>query len=342
MNIEQIQKIITGTYASDEYPVLCDQIASWQNTQPLKGLTVLDATPVFRNTMAKYLALIAAGAELVVGISEVMPYDSKIIKILTQSGIKIVKAESVQTIKIDFILDCAASFIKWHAELGYVELTRSGIDSYKAANKAVYLADSGVIKKIETSLGTGESFFRAMRQLGYNDFENKNLVIYGSGKVGRGLEIYAKKYGMNVAIISKDEGDYIDANDREKIDETLKSAYAVVTATGVKGAVEKSCDCEKLINSSALLANMGVEDEFGESIPNERVLEGKKPLNFILEEPTHMKYIDATMALHNWGAIYLKDNPEIKNVVSPDSETEKKFLNITASKGLITSEIDSI
>ena len=43
---------------------------------------------------------------------------------------------------------------------------------------------------------------------------------------------------------------------------------------------------------------MGVEDEYGPNVPASRVLAEKKPLNFILEEPTHLKYIDASLALH--------------------------------------------
>ena len=43
---------------------------------------------------------------------------------------------------------------------------------------------------------------------------------------------------------------------------------------------------------------MGVEDEYGETFPADRVLNGKRPLNFLLEEPTQLRYIDATFALH--------------------------------------------
>lgn len=57
------------------------------------------------------------------------------------------------------------------------------------------------------------------------------------------------------------------------------------------------------MNGPALIANMGVEDEFGPEVPAERVLNAKSPLNFVLEEPTHLKYIDPTMALDNYGAL---------------------------------------
>ena len=47
--------------------------------RPLSGFSVLDATPVFRNTLLKYRALLAAGAELSVGVSDVVAKDPRIV-----------------------------------------------------------------------------------------------------------------------------------------------------------------------------------------------------------------------------------------------------------------------
>ena len=51
---------VAQAYASNEYPVLLNQYEVWANTRPLAGLRVLDATPVFENTLAKHAALLAA------------------------------------------------------------------------------------------------------------------------------------------------------------------------------------------------------------------------------------------------------------------------------------------
>lgn len=358
MSFEKIKNVIKDTYSTEEYPTLNYQMELWAKEQPFAGLTILDATPVFRNTMVKYLALIAGGAKLIVGISKVMPYDKKIIELLISEGIEVVHADQIKTQAdysqpvIDIILDCAASFIDWKSERGYVELTRSGLDYYTQSGKRVYLADSGRIKQIETCLGTGESYFRAMSSLGFTDWKNKELVIFGSGKVGRGLAIYAYKNETNVTIVTdpttltpdveKNSKKVIDFRDKETVTEAISSAYAVVTATGVLAAVENSCDANILIKSKALLANMGVEDEYGASIPAERVLEAKRPLNFILEEPTHLKYIDATMALHNEGANYLIQNTDFKGVVSPSKQVEDELLKISSQRGLISEELKII
>ena len=82
-----------------------------------------------------------------------------------------------------------------------------------------------------------------------------------------------------------------------------READLVVTATGVKDAAAPYA--ADLLAGHAILANMGVEDEFGAGVPAERVLNAKAPLNFALEEPTRMRYIDPTLALHNLAATRL-------------------------------------
>lgn len=355
MNTEKIKEIIQSAYRPEEYPVLIYQTEKWSRERPLEGRTVLDATPVFRNTMAKYLALTAAGANLIAGISDLMPYDPTVVAWLKEAGIPVVHANAIKEEgkaalpDIDIILDCAASFIEWEANTGYVELTRSGVEAYARSGKTVFMADSGNIKKIETCLGTGESYFRAMKQLGYDRWQNKRIVIFGSGKVGTGIAVYAKKRGAEITLVT-DPGTVmpflrnsisriIDFKDRAAVENAVKKAYAVVTATGVTGAAETCCSPGVFIQSGALLANMGVEDEYGKQIPSARVLENKKPVNFILEEPTQMKYIDATMGLHNEGALYLTTHPEATGLIIPARKLENRLFDISIKKGTIAAEM---
>ncbi|MFR9620265.1 MAG: NAD(P)-dependent oxidoreductase [Rikenellaceae bacterium] len=350
----KIEEILHKAYQTTEYPTLIDQCNKWGESRPLKGLTILDATPVFRNTTAKYMALVAAGAEVVVGVSRVMPCDEEVKKLLIESGFRVVDGDDkvAEDLGIDIILDCAAAFIDWPVRLGYVELTLSGIERYRASGKRVYMADSGRIKRIETSLGTGESFFRAMAQLGYEEWSGRKLVLFGSGKVGCGILSYAVRKGAEVWVVSDTESimpqvvaaakGVVDYRSREEVDEVCRAAYAVVCATGVVGAVERATDVEALLASEALLANMGVEDEFGATIPADRVLEQKRPINFILEEPTHMKYIDATMALHNAGALHLASASGSQGAIMPSTETEEELLDVSRRDGVIGEELATI
>ena len=351
MNLEKIEKLIRHAYQENEYPALKEQMTRWAEERTLEGIQLLDATPVYRNTLLKHLALIASGAQLTVGISRVMAHDPAIVYLLKECGIPIYDADkSDKDADFDMILDCAGSFSHIIPRIGYVELTHSGIDSFKANQRPVFFADGGKIKRIETCLGTGESYFRAMRQLGYNDWEGRKLVLFGCGKVGSGILFQAHIKGAKVTVVSDTEclnpdiknytADIIDYRDLPRITKALSDAYAVVTATGKKNALSE-IPAEILTGCGALLANMGVEDEFGPHISPESVLNKKHTLNFILEEPTHLRYIDATMALHNAGAVYLKEQkfPHSYRFILPPEEIETEILSVTRKKGLLDKEL---
>ena len=204
MSLSQIlalEAILEGAYRREEYPATSYQAELWSTGRPLEGLTILDATPVYRNTFAKYRGLMMAGAELIVGLSDVMPCDAKIVDKLKELDIPVVRADDPER-ATDIILDCAGSFASWSPRIGYVELTRSGVYKYEGKEKPVYLADSGRIKKIETCLGTGESYYRCMKELGYEDWAGKKLVVFGSGKVGTGLVMYARRKGAVVTVVT--------------------------------------------------------------------------------------------------------------------------------------------
>ena len=126
----------------------------------------------------------------------------------------------------------------------------------------------------------------------------------------------------------------------------MRRADIVVTATGVRGALAGRLDRKLLAGSRALIANMGVEDEFGELVSRARVLNGKAPLNFTLEEPTHLKYIDTSLALHAaLGERLLKDWSEAGGGVpfrgphDPPAELEQHLLMTTIQNGAIGQEV---
>ena len=114
----------------------------------------------------------------------------------------------------------------------------------------------------------------------------------------------------------------------------------------MKGALDRPQVVEALLASGAVLANMGVEDEYGPGVPATRVLAEKKPLNFILEEPTHLKYIDASLALHAaLGELLVREAADGLTAnkkagpLDPPSELEQRILSMTMQDGLIGPEI---
>lgn len=411
-------EILNDAYEKREYPALSAFFAEWSGTRPFRALRVLVATPVFRNTLLEYRALIAGGADLVVGVAGGMPCDPGIVEVLRENGIPVIGLQEALEMEarcaesgdcaFDLILDCAGQFSACHPRFGFVELTRSGVQFYEKCEHPVYVADSGVVKRIETCLGTGEGYVRALAQLGY-DFcldsgadggldagrdtldsgadgapsGGKKFIVFGSGKVGQGIVLQLLRSGADVHVVtdcSRGANPFLDANDvpvtdcndLDAVASLVRGADFVVTATGVKGALDRPQIVEALLASGAVLANMGVEDEYGPNVPASRVLAEKKPLNFILEEPTHLKYIDASLALHaalgellvneargsgEGGAVYGKEGAGVsgrfgklsdltvasanKNAgpMDPPSELEQRILSMTMQDGLIGAEI---
>lgn len=393
-------EILNDAYEKREYPALSAFFAEWSGTRPFRALRVLVATPVFRNTLLEYRALIAGGADLVVGVAGLgsgadafnagaeMPCDPGIVEVLRGNGIPVIGLQEALEMEarcaesgdcaFDLILDCAGQFSACHPRFGFVELTRSGVQFYEKCEHPVYVADSGVVKRIETCLGTGEGYVRALAQLGY-DFcldsgtdgapsGGKKFIVFGSGKVGQGIVLQLLRSGADVHVVtdcSRGANPFLDANgvpvtdcnDFNAVASLVRGADFVVTATGVKGALDRPQIVEALLASGAVLANMGVEDEYGPNVPASRVLAEKKPLNFILEEPTHLKYIDASLALHaalgellvneargsgEGGAVYGKEGAGANKNAGPQdppSELEQRILSMTMQDGLIGAEI---
>lgn len=351
MMYSALREYFRETYTPDDYPTLAIQCTQWLDSKPFEGLTIIDATPLCRNTIHKYLNLIDAGAELTVAMNPIGKCDAETVRLLRESDIKLVAIDD-KLPQYDIIMDCAALLINHTPRIGYVELTRSHSELYANVSKPAFIADSGRIKRIETFLGTGESFVRAMRCLGYYDWSGRSLVVFGSGKVGSGIIHYANRSGAKVTVVTdlsnispqikEQVVEVIDFKDREAVHKVLQDAYAVVTATGVEGALGKTVEPSVLIASGAILANMGATDEYGSEFPESRVLNGKETINFILDEPTHLKYIDATMTLHNYGAEYLVRNPNLQGVIEPQAELEEQLMQWTRQYGKIGEELNSI
>lgn len=373
-------EIISSVYEPNEYPALEALTQEWSQTLPFAGLRILAATPIFRNTMVQYRALIAGGAVLTVGRAVIsneksatsMPCDEGIVRKLQELDVPVVTPEEVLAEEADgefydLVLDCAGQFSKCHPRYGFVELTRSGVQFYEESESPVYVADSGIVKRIETCLGTGDGYFRALEQLNLYtlmpfrnemaDGSAKKLLVFGSGKVGCGIVLQGLIRGFEVDVVTDtkraargssfdcmnvilaNDVAVIDCNDERRVCEKILNADFIVTATGVKNALAKPALTDALMKASAVLANMGVEDEYGDVIPTDRVLNQKKSLNFMLEEPTHLKYIDASLALHAaLGEMLIKEEFR-KGIKNPPAELEQRLLMTTIQNGVIGGEV---
>ena len=132
----------------------------------------------------------------------------------------------------------------------------------------------------------------------------------------------------------------MDAGNASAVASAIRAADFIVSATGVAAALAEHA--EILRESSAVIANMGVLDEFGTDVPAERVLNAKRPLNFILDEPTNIRYIDPTMALDNAGALEILSGRVARGVATPPPELEERILDTVHRNGIISEELNWI
>ena len=316
-------------YDIAEFPAIADQYERWKVSRLLNGMRLLDATPAMRNTMVKYVPLLAAGAQVSVAISDEIPHDPAAVAELPRFGISVVHPDTAAA--FDVVMDCAGYCANVSSRFGYAELTRSGIYRYEGRDQPVLMVDSGQIKQIENEYGTGDGFIRAMQQLGHGDVAGRHCVIFGGGKVGRGIarELLEREAvvsivdGSDLAVRMESVG-YIDRFDAQAVKGAIASAWCVVTATGIVGALAEFA--QDLDESNALIANMGVDDEFGPQLPGERALNNKEPLNFILAEPTQLRFLDPTFALSNAAALSLIKGEITPGINAPASTLEAPIL----------------
>ena len=341
--IKSILEYIRDTYREDEYPALIVQRQEWETAQPLRGIRILDGTPLFANTLLKYVPLLAAGAELTAATHDAIPYDPAMLPLLEQWGLRHVHND--RSGEYDCILDCGGVHACLAPKYGFGELTRSGYYHYQQCSQPVILVDDSRIKAIETCLGTGDGFLRGMKQLGYTDLRSRRIVVFGYGKVGRGIAFYANREGAEVLVVDNPGTqvqpgiELISRYDREAVLETVRNAWCVVTATGIRHAMCGNGAAEEILRGDQLVAAMGVEDEWGNELPPERILNRNVPLNFMLKEPTRLRYIDPTMALLNAAAAELLKGGLPSGIQKIAPEVENHLWQAVEREGLITDEL---
>lgn len=170
-----------------------------------------------------------------------------------------------------------------------------------------------------------------------NLFSKNKFMIFGFGKVGKGIVSALESAGTpkkNIFVVDISPEAYMEAmkqgysglllNDHtpesiEKIKMILPEMWAVVTATGVEGAISQYFS-QSDFDRVAVLANMSTGDDFGPHFMADRILNHKKPANFMLDYPTEVMYLDAILAL------FLKAGEELLT-----HQTLKKGLNTIAS-----------
>ena len=307
-------KILASThnyFTNKEAPFLFELRELMKEKQPYKGLKILHNIPITLESIIKIECLLLAGADVTVTGLKTLPPMQRALEILNDANVKINLQRDNLKDSFDIHLDCCAELTELNApHFGAVELTQTGTHIYQKINLSypVISVDDCQLKCLET-IGTGDAFVRAVQSLTNIQLTTKKIILFGYGKVGKGIINALKPYTDDIVIVEKDEkveelikndvskNKIISFSNIQSIKQELKNTFCAVTATGIVNLISEHFTKEDF--AGVYLANMGAGDEFGPKFSSHDVLFEKLPINFSLQFPTKMQYLDPIFYAHN-------------------------------------------
>lgn len=316
-------------FSPQDYPFLRDYRAEIATSRPYLGLRVLHNVHVTLSTLCKIETLIAGGADVTVTATHDLIRSPEAMALLAEAGVSFIEPQDLPD-HYDVVLDCCAGLYGIITpKLGAVELTQTGSVIYKKnpPTYPVISVDDSMTKNLENFYGTGDGFMRAIQALIPEGIKNKKFLLFGYGKVGKGVAYYLHEHSNRIVVVEKSVSAIADAvrhqykgiyyNDFKNLEKELKDTFCVVTATGEKNLLSNLYPLD-IFRKVKYLANVGSHDEFGSFFKESdaRILYDKNPVNFSLEEPTRIKYLDPIFYLHNLGIDVLLMTPRQVGVYS--------------------------
>lgn len=174
----------------------------------------------------------------------------------------------------DLVLDNGAELIEAciradRSPVGATEETTSGAFRLREGKvgtvvfPVIVINDSPLKAIVENKHGVGESVVDAIVRATNMSLHRKRLVVFGYGWCGRGIALYARRRGADVAVVEPDPVkaleaamDGFDVGDPEG---AARSAQIVVTATGREGVV--GYELIETMRDGVLLVNAGHTDD---------------------------------------------------------------------------------
>lgn len=299
-------------FSKEEMPFLSHSIEKMSREKPLLGKKIVHNCHMTLSTICKIAPLLVSGADITITMTPGLKCHDGIVELMRDFKINFVEPTNLKD-DYDFSLDCCAGLLDIiHPRLGAVELTQTGSVQYKKAkgNYPVISVDESRVKRLETLLGTGDGFLRALLYFTQQDITNKKFILFGYGKVGHGIYKAISPYTKQIVIIEKNPNlihqiihehkIVLSIENLNEIKNQIKHAFCVVTATGEQGMLSNYFTRDDF-ETCEFLANMGSEDEYGDNFTDEDALYGKAPINFALAQPTLLKFLDPVFYAHNYG-----------------------------------------
>lgn len=386
---------------------------AWKKTKPFAGLTILVNAHITSITCELVDILKNAGATVDTTSSLELFVQKDKVQRLMAANVNYYPDGIIPSEKCDryydIVYDCSAGMLNVVTpKKGMVELTHTDLELYKNISFPVITIDHSRTKYLETSFGTGDSVTRVITQLAKdairmamnltldtqtssfsehqlavgllglmdinNLFNTKKYMIFGYGKVGKGIASALKNAGVpagHIYVIDilpeayiqiKEDGFqafYLNYQNKPAFDKMkteirrqLQDIFAVITATGIKNAISDVFDADDF-KSVSILINMGTLDEFGDKFTEDSVLNNKKPANFLLPYPTQLKFLDAIFSIYAMAGVELYTRKLGNGYHHISYETDQTVLNnwvqhyseniweYGAEKGSVNKMIDS-
>lgn len=304
-----------------ELPILSALLRRYAAERPFQGRRVVCGHVLVRNSMVVVEALWVGGAEVILCRAHPSPAEAPILDDLRRHAVPVGGVDEAVR-GGDWFLDVGAVLGRQRTPRGAAEVTRTGVLHYQTIPCPVVSADDCRSKRIEGFFGTGEGFIRAWRQLRPGDpLEGRAVVVFGFGKIGRGVAHRLRRLPMAVTVVEADaaaqqraEQDgfaWVSARPGPPLERALAAADIVISVTGHPGVIGASYPAEWFRGTQTALVNLGAEDEFGPPFDDSEIVGGRTlPLNFHLDQPTLNRYVDAPLAAHLLALEALTREPE--------------------------------
>ena len=312
MNLNAFDHAYT-LFQADEIPFLHQAKARLRDARPYKGLKILHNVPLTLESLHKVHALLLGGAEVTVSSPSFMEPKGDAVDVLRAAGVPVF-LDGEPPKDVDIMLDCAGELLdRVRPRIGAVELTGTGTQRYAAKPCLTYpviSVDQSSVKNLEALLGTGDGFVRAFEELTGEPVDGRSVVIFGFGKVGQGIAHALASRTGGITVVEPDRARLdraqtrnllgVRAKDVRAVEAAVREAFVVVTATGRNHAISDNYAAAPF-RRAEYLANMGGEDEFGPAFADTEIMVAKKPINFAIDHPTKIRYLDPVFHAHNLG-----------------------------------------
>ena len=268
-------------FVKDHMPIIGAIRSRFADERPFDRLTVAVRIHVEPKTAILIRALRDGGAR-VVALGNKGTTNNELADLLRGEGIEVLGERSdddrilrahlstLAASRPDLVLDNGAELIEMlalgtHQPRGATEETTSGAFTLRGRLEGmvpfpvIVINDSPLKAIVENKHGVGQSVIETIRLATNTLLQRRRLVVLGYGWCGRGIALYGKAAGADVAVVEPDAVKAleaaIDGFAVSELEDELARGDVFITATGAVAAIAVEHICE--MKNNALLANAG-------------------------------------------------------------------------------------